>query len=919
MRSRPWLMCLMAALWFVSISLSAAQSSVPTSTAPAQGQGSVATQAVSTTPLRQRVLAKLQEIGSAKDTDSGMKARVLELYRQADAALQGAELSRTKIGTIRDSIDAAPQERAASQQPVPIPDSLHELGIDEQTTREVLEQQVARAQSSEAAIAVALSSIERQISALRDLPRQARTELAQKREQLATLEAGVGTPSAGETVPVLAEAERLWREAQLEATSMAIALLNQELLTQDGRRKDIFVEQDRLKQSLDAAQATVTLISERLIERRREEATLTKRLAEQTRIDSVGKHPAVIELANENAKLTARLDAIIQGEARVLTETRRITGQTQTLEADLKRFEQRLEIAGLSHVLGKLFVERRKRLREPHLTSTIGDQELEGSIIEAGLGQLQIGEARSALDDKQVEFERLSALVVPGDATPTARRSAEGELLTLLNARAALLKRLQTVYGEGSRTLGDLEFSKRQYEVVSERFKTFLDNNSLWIPNLEPIGLPSLTDIARELSNLGAPSSWQTPMMHFIRDASQKPLPYLLIALLLLILAYGRGKLRAHAELLHSKVGHLHTDRFTNTLKVAAIVLIQAGAWPALLAVLGWRLGIDSSNDPFSKSIAASLQTIAVVLFPLLATRGICEDGGLAEIHFRWTRRANRIVRKALKRFAWVLVPVICLGGQGPWVSEEFGASTARISLILIALMLMFTVLQLISPTNGALGEKLRGSPDSVLNRTRWIWLAVAVTIPLSLAVLSAMGYQFTATQLIRKYYLSLWLIALAYLIHEFGVRWLELTAARMAWRRALAARPTTTDNFGEGATVDDPMTIDFKAVNQQSLRLFSALIVTLLAIQLWANWSAFVPALGVLDEIQLWDYTESVGSDVVIRHITLANLLVAGALAVLFAIAVPSVPRLFELVVYQRINLSAGTLNAITTILRYL
>ena len=128
-----------------------------------------------------------------------------------------------------------------------------------------------------------------------------------------------------------------------------------------------------------------------LFERRKDQARLTKDLAEQTRRDAKGKHELVVSLAENNAKLTAQLAKLVTDESRALTQTREAARRSSELEVDLKRFEQRLSIAGLNRVLGQLFVERRRSLNEPNWRDQISEQTLEQEIVASGLGTIAIG------------------------------------------------------------------------------------------------------------------------------------------------------------------------------------------------------------------------------------------------------------------------------------------------------------------------------------------------------------------------------------------------------------------------------------------------------------------------------------------------------------------------------------------------
>ena len=365
---------------------------------------------------------------------------------------------------------------------------------------------------------------------------------------------------------------------------------------------------------------------------------------------------------------------------------------------------------------------------------------------------------------------------------------------------------------------------------------------------------------------------------------------------------------------MNERVGHLHTDRFLNTVIVFTFELAVAAAIPALLFFLAWRMGSISPTNPTMQWSADLLNTIAAALFPLLAMMRICRNDGLAEIHFRWTRTAVTIVRRQLRLFTWVLLCAVLLGSRGPWGDETFATMMGRFAMLALSVMLAYTVYRLTNPRSGAIAEKLRGQPNTMLARTQWLWSIVLIATPLVLLVLSFLGYQFTAVHLFRNFYLSLWLVALAYIAHELGVRWLELTAARVAWMKTLTER---RQNESADEIVDEPV-VNFEAVNQQTLRLFSTVIAIVLGVQLWGIWSSLLPALALLNDVQIWSYQEEVGGEYVVQYITLANLMFAATLAFLFALGAHTLPRLIELVALQRIRFTAGTLNAITTITRY-
>ena len=868
---------------------------------------------------RAGILSKVREVVTSDDLEPSLKEQVLDLYKRAEQAMKSAETLRAKTRIYRQAIEGF----IKPTQPTPSPPTptLVSLGISDETPLEEIERQLTKVQSDEAALAAKLSTFERRLGSQRDRPKQARAELSAKQEQAAELEQALATPvSADADNSTLAEAERRWRTAELEATSAEIELLDQELLSFEARFTALVADRDAAKAAMDAESEKAELLGNYARERRRQLAQASKRDAEQVREEAVGKHSAVLLVAEHNAELTQRLDTLVSDETRIADATDALEAKTAALEDDLKGYVARLEIAGLSRVLGKLFVDRRRRLDETDTQALRYEKGLERSIVEAGLGQLQAAEERTKLGSIDSAVGAVMASAVEADISAASRALISEQLSNLYWKQAELLERLETAYGTRSRALGNLEFELVRFEQVSARFRRFLDQNLLWIPNVDRVHWETLSVFPVALGFYLSTNAWE-PLVHEIsRDITELPGLYLLAGVIALFIAWNRGRLISASRANNNRIGHLHTDQFAYTAHALAAVLLAAVLWPLVLTFLGWRLTAGPSPDPQTTAVATLLFTLAAAVLPLGIMRRICAHDGLAEVHLRWRPRATGIIRRELRIFTWVLLPAICLGGQGPWVDDELRSVMGQLSLILIAGLLAFTVYRLTHPTRGALADKLLASESSLLNRTRWIWLTALWGTPISLVVLAGLGFQFTAVELMRNYYLTLWLITLAYLVHEVGLRWLELASARAEWVKVaerLRNRPATEEQ-DESELIDDPIVINFRSVSEQTHRLFHSVLVLGLVLVLWAIWSNILPAFGLLEGVRLWSYNEQVGRDSVIQHTTLVDLIVAAALGFLFAVATSSLPRLLELVLAQRVAFTAGTLNAITTITRY-
>jgi len=99
----------------------------------------------------------------------------------------------------------------------------------------------------------------------------------------------------------------------------------------------------------------------------------------------------------------------------------------------------------------------------------------------------------------------------------------------------------------------------------------------------------------------------------------------------------------------------------------------------------------------------------------------------------------------------------------------------------------------------------------------------------------------------------------------------------------------------------------------------------------LWGIWAEAMPALGVFREVTLWSITQQASETVLTADggtqvneytktipITLADLGLAGLMALITVIAVKNIPGLLEITILQRLPIDAGGRFAATAITRY-
>jgi potassium efflux system protein len=246
--------------------------------------------------------------------------------------------------------------------------------------------------------------------------------------------------------------------------------------------------------------------------------------------------------------------------------------------------------------------------------------------------------------------------------------------------------------------------------------------------------------------------------------------------------------------------------------------------------------------------------------------------------------------------------------------------------------------------THRMVGE--RGSVRAIARATGnlgfppWAWRvihAAMLAIPVGLAGAAARGYAWTAFQLAARYHLTLVFVFLLAVALQLALRWMMLARRRIAfeqWRAQReaqrAAETTRAEDTGERTVLPEPE-LDLGVVDAQTRRLITTSAVVAVLLGLWLFWADFVPALGVLDEVQLWSSTETrivqmtapdgtrqSHSEQIVVPITLANVLAGALIAFMTYVIARNLAGLLEVSLFRRWQPGPGERYAITSLARY-
>ena len=881
---------------------------------------------------------RIQEVEASAALDEADKSTLLNLYRKSLGLINQRESYDSRALEFADIRETAPKQASSlrgqlelleSRKPPSLPASLQKKSLAE------LEQLLL----SEKAYLSGLGSSLHEASALLEAQslraQQVRERLEQVRLRQAEISEEMKVPVTQGQSQRLVEA-RQWA-SQLEALTLTAEtdMLNQDLLSEPIRLELYGVQRTKASKEWERQQRYVELIGILVGERRASEAESAKREAEEVERQSFGKHQLVQDLAKNNTLLTEQLERLAAQADEISSDEVIVTEQIKLFSSNFRLARQKLEIAGLSQALGQALLQQRNNLpRVKDFRSA--EKSRQQLVVESSLRQIRNQEERARLSDIETYVDEIMQSL-----SEAWQSWVRAELHDLALQRRDLLDKAIAADDSLLQALSELDFAQRELSKVVSDYNQFLDERLLWVRTGEPPSwetvLSSLRTIEVSFTGDNARDLWHAlvrpqffPWVLF--------LGLLVFALLLKLTPAMRSSLYRSGR----KVGQLRHDRLHHSIRALALTLLLALPWPLLFTALGLHLqmsqvreGIDLDahlygavdwTGQFVPSVGGAIYDIALYTFYFIAFRVFCERGGLAVRHFHWSLRSTLLLRREALRSMMVFLPttflLIAIVNYHP---SAFGGGFSRLLICIILLSLAWFFGRVLSPAHGALRDFYRSGRRNLLTWLRYLWLALGLLLPLSLAALATAGYVYTAAQLGSRLIDTLWLIVAIILIHQLVVRWMILLERQLEFRDALerhrAQRAAREAQDGDGASVDisvEEPEIDFGALSEDTKVLINAALAVVSVFGMWAIWSNVLPAFRILDEISLWSYSSTVNSTTQLVPVTFGDLGTGMLILVLGTIAAQRLPALMEIALFARFNITAGSRYAISKLTQY-
>lgn len=811
------------------------------------------------------------------------------------------------------------------------------------------------------------------LAELRDRPENIHRELGDINERLAridiaiqTLEADNETPSVPKLFRALTtdadpnsgESQSSQKDAAAfeNLTERWVLAVEALALTNKATRNRLELASHSIRVELTQAQlALASERSEQLSERidflqnrlndlNIEQASRLKSELEEELADSATLIGAAEKVITANQQQNLQLSDDLLDRSQLTKAIEDWAGKASTQLADIRdRFRStrsKVEVAGLSQALGQALLEERRQLREPRLSEArvLTSRDL---IAKAGLAQIQHTEMRRGLRD--IEYT-ISQIVKRNKLTDASMPLPEIKqtLMPVLERRASILDELSTADQRYVRALTELDFAVRQLDQEINNYLSFISERLLWIRSSPVVDIDMIFGVGTQVRELFRLEHWRL-LVRDIGTSLQVATLWWVGAALALLAYFRRWRLKALLKRYAEPLGRLRTDRFSYSIKALAVTLLLALPWPIMFLCIERALAATILESRVAVALSATIPGVLFLLLYLQIVRMIFIPNGIASAHLRWPTEMVSKVYADLNRFLYMVMPLLLL--TTGLVNFDFGADIGALpNLAPLPLLgvLAFAFVRLFAEDRGFMLIYRHHRHQQKSSRLhRWL-VTIAVTISLMLAFSTLLGYLYTAGTVFVLIGDSIFLFISLLVVHLLLVRWIVLTQRKVEYQAAIERRDAArlearaaaqaTDESSEpprsaemsiaaeiASEAEQSSTVDFAALSRGMRELLSTIMLAAGVIGIWMIWADVLPALNVLEDVSVWQYTEGSGESASIIPVTLLDLSLSLLILVLTIYSARRLPALLEFAVLQRMDMGPGGSYTVRTLSGYI
>ena len=570
----------------------------------------------------------------------------------------------------------------------------------------------------------------------------------------------------------------------------------------------------------------------------------------------------------------------------------------------------------ISALQGTLVLSRIIQQQKQKLPTNLNIQGLSKQIADLRVQIFDITQKRNELYDLDAYIAK-----VESDEGEKFTNTEKIQLTNLLTERRKMSSDLIKSLNNQLNLAISLELTQQQITQISDQIQSKLEQQSFWVKSNNPINLDWFAELPRAfmaqvdgiVKKIGLPTNYSN-------------LPYLLMYCLGLFVVGGaifkfKDRIKQRLSKINGEINRLKYDNQWNTpqaLLLTAFLTLSGTLW--FLAICQ-MLGFFFMKNPtefwdWSFSMAGYWWFFTFWL-------SLFRQNGIFVRHFEFSQQSAVRFQSVIKR---IVVAVVLLLNTSVFSNvTDYGLANDVIGQVNTIVSLLFCII-IIAPR---FKNVLRSYEDEKKNHNHIIVKIVQFglqIIPVGLVILVALGYYYTALNLIQHLINSYIAWCVWWLIRQVIYRGITVSSRRLAHRRLEEKLRQKQAGFNDDSTSDDVVVLNEKEeglalneVRSQLLRFADLFIWTALIGIFYYVWSDLVTVASYLREVTLWQQTTTTEAGTVTESITLFNLLVALVIVGITYVLVRNISGILEVLIFSRVNLSQGTPYTITTLLTYI
>ena len=569
----------------------------------------------------------------------------------------------------------------------------------------------------------------------------------------------------------------------------------------------------------------------------------------------------------------------------------------------------------ISALQGTLVLSRIIQQQKQKLPTNLNIQGLSKQIADLRVQIFDITQKRNELYDLDAYIAK-----VESDEGEKFTHAEKTQLVNLLTERRKMASDLIKSLNNQLNLAISLELTQQQITQISDQIQSKLEQQSFWVKSNNPINLDWFAELPRAfmaqvdgiVKKIGLPTNYSN-------------LPYLLVYCLGLFVVGGaifkfKDRIKQRLSKINGEINRLKYDNQWNTpqaLLLTAFLTLSGTLW--FLAICQ-MLGFFFMKNPtefwdWSFSMAGYWWFFTFWL-------SLFRPNGIFVHHFEFSQQSAVRFQSVIKR---IVVAVVLLLNTSVFSNvTDYGLANDVIGQVNTIVSLLFCII-IIAPR---FKNVLRSYEDEKKSHNHIIVKIVQFglqIIPVGLVLLVALGYYYTALNLIQHLINSYIAWCVWWLIRQVIYRGITVSSRRLAHRRLEEKLRQKQAGFNDGSTSDDVVVLNEKEeglalneVRSQLLRFADLFIWTALIGIFYYVWSDLVTVASYLREVTLWQQTTTTEAGTVMESITLFNLLVALVIVGITYVLVRNISGILEVLIFSRVKLSQGTPYTITTLLTY-